>query len=74
MDPTATFCPNWDYPARGQIGQGNIGIHSRKERIGNPNALFRPTPLAARLRRRSPFACGACRAPRSAPEPGGGTV
>jgi hypothetical protein len=43
-------------------------------RIGNPNTLFRPAPLAARLRRRSPFACGACRAPRSAPEPGGGTV
>ena len=34
-------------------------------------ALFRPAPLAARLRRRSPFACGACRAPRSASEPGG---
>jgi transposase-like protein len=32
MDPTATFCPNWDCPARGQIGQGNIGIHSRKDR------------------------------------------
>jgi transposase-like protein len=32
MDPTATFCPNWDCPARGQIGQGNIGIHSRQDR------------------------------------------
>jgi transposase-like protein len=32
MDPTATFCPNWDCPARGQIGQGNIGIHARKDR------------------------------------------
>jgi transposase-like protein len=31
MDPTATFCPNEHCPARGQIGQGNIGIHSRKE-------------------------------------------
>ena len=32
MDPTTTFCPNWNCPARGQTGQGNIGIHSRKER------------------------------------------
>jgi transposase-like protein len=31
MDPTVTFCPNEHCPARGQTGQGNIGIHSRKE-------------------------------------------
>jgi transposase-like protein len=31
MDPTTTCCPNWDCPARGQSGQGNIGIHSRKD-------------------------------------------
>ncbi|MFQ5904470.1 MAG: hypothetical protein ACE5JO_12360 [Candidatus Binatia bacterium] len=31
MDPTTAFCPNWDCPARGQRGQGNIGIHSQKE-------------------------------------------
>src|SRR5437588_11674302 len=31
MDPTTTFCPNSNCPARGQIGQGNIGIHSQKE-------------------------------------------
>jgi transposase-like protein/IS1 family transposase len=31
MDPTATFCPNPMCPARGQGGQGNIGIHSRKD-------------------------------------------
>ena len=31
MDPTTTFCPNEHCPARGQTGQGNIGIHSRKE-------------------------------------------
>ncbi len=31
MDPTTTFCPNWHCPARGQTGQGNIGIHSQKE-------------------------------------------
>src|SRR6266581_4853297 len=31
MDPTTTFCPNRDCPARGQTGQVNIGIHSQKE-------------------------------------------
>src|SRR5919202_346473 len=31
MDPKTTFCPNWDCPARGQIGRGNIGIHAQKE-------------------------------------------
>jgi transposase-like protein len=31
MDPTTVFCPNSNCPARGQTGQGNIGIHSRKE-------------------------------------------
>jgi transposase-like protein len=32
MDSTTTFCPNMACPARGQTGQGNIGIHSRKDR------------------------------------------
>ncbi len=32
MDPQTIFCPNLDCPARGQVGRGNIGIHSRKER------------------------------------------
>src|SRR5437870_6731914 len=32
MDPTTTFCPNVACPARGQTGQGNIGIHSRKDK------------------------------------------
>src|SRR3989449_1626970 len=31
MDPTTTCCPNRDCPARGQTGQGNIGIHAQKE-------------------------------------------
>jgi transposase-like protein/IS1 family transposase len=31
MDPATTFCPNLECPARGQAGQGNIRIHSRKE-------------------------------------------
>ena len=32
MDPTTTFCPNLACPARGETGQGTIGIHSRKDR------------------------------------------
>lgn len=32
MDPQRTFCPNLDCPARRQTGEGNIRIHSRKER------------------------------------------
>lgn len=32
MDPQAVFCPNLDCPARGRTGQGNIHVHSIKER------------------------------------------
>ena len=32
MAPTTTFCPTLACPARGQTGQGNIGMHSRTER------------------------------------------
>jgi transposase-like protein/IS1 family transposase len=32
MNPTIVFCPNLACPARGQTGQGNIGIHSRQEK------------------------------------------
>src|SRR6266566_7460634 len=32
MDPTTTFCPNVACPARGQTGQGNMGIHSCKDK------------------------------------------
>src|SRR5438034_2865991 len=32
MDPTTTFCPNMACPTRGQRGQGNISIHSQKDR------------------------------------------
>ncbi len=32
MDPTTTCCPNMACPARGQSGQGNLGIHSRKDK------------------------------------------
>jgi transposase-like protein/IS1 family transposase len=31
MDLAHTFCPTLDCPARGQPGQGNIGMHSRKD-------------------------------------------
>ena len=31
MDPQSVFCHNPDCPARGQIGKGNIGVHSRRE-------------------------------------------
>src|SRR3954447_16580297 len=32
MDPQAQFCHNPDCPARGQLGLGNLRVHSRKER------------------------------------------
>ncbi len=32
MDPQTVFCPNSACPARGQVGRGNIGVHSRAER------------------------------------------
>jgi transposase-like protein len=32
MDPTTTFCPKVACPARGQTGQGNIGLHSCKDK------------------------------------------
>lgn len=30
IDPLTTFCPNMDCPARGQVGEGNIGVHSQQ--------------------------------------------
>jgi transposase-like protein len=32
MNPQAQFCPNPDCSARGQVGTGQIGIHSQKEK------------------------------------------
>ena len=32
MDPYSVFCPNPACPAAGQVGKGNIGVHSLKER------------------------------------------
>ncbi|HSQ17799.1 MAG TPA: hypothetical protein VLM83_08890 [Anaerolineales bacterium] len=31
MNPREIFCPNIACPARGQIGKGNIGVHSQKD-------------------------------------------
>jgi transposase-like protein len=31
MDPTTVFCPHPCCHARGQTGQGNMGIHAQKE-------------------------------------------
>lgn len=45
MKPQEQFCPNLDCPARGQVGVGNITIHSRKEQRyackACGNALYR---------------------------------
>ena len=32
MDPSKRLCYNPECPAKGRIGHGNIGIHSRKQR------------------------------------------
>lgn len=32
MNPKNQFCPNMNCPDRGKVGQGNIGVHSLKER------------------------------------------
>src|SRR4051794_22561563 len=51
MDPLAQFCHNPDCPARGQLGLGNIRVHSRKERrygcttCGRTFAETRDTPF-----------------------------
>jgi len=31
MNPQQIFCPNLDCPARGQVGAGNISVHSQQE-------------------------------------------
>ncbi len=31
MDPTTACCPNEHFHARGQTGQGTIGIHAQQE-------------------------------------------
>src|SRR2546422_6357464 len=50
MDPATTCCPNLACPARGQTGQGNIGIHSRKEK--RFIAVAQKSPCTCSLERR----------------------
>ena len=51
MNPMSQFCHNLDCPARGQVGQGNITIHSQKEqryrckRCGRTFAATSGTPF-----------------------------
>lgn len=51
MNPQSVFCPNPDCPSRGQVGNGNIGIKSQKERryhcktCGKSFAETKGTPL-----------------------------
>ena len=51
MDPQTPFCPNATCAARGQVGHGNIEIHSQKERrykcqtCGGTFAATRGTPF-----------------------------
>jgi len=47
MDPTTICCPNEHCPARGQTGQGNMGIHARKEQ-----RFICPAPAALSRTRR----------------------
>ena len=32
MNPQELFCPNLECPARGQVGKGNLSVHSQKEK------------------------------------------
>jgi len=57
MDPQVVFCPNSACPASGRVGQGNVRVHSRKEKrwkcrvCGGTFANSKGTPLY-RLRSR----------------------
>jgi len=42
MDPTMVCCPTHACPARGQTGQGNIGIHARKDQRCFCTACHKP--------------------------------
>jgi transposase-like protein len=56
MDPATVFCPNLECPARGQTGQGIIGIHARKAKrfIGRQcRKTFTVTTGTAFYRRRT---------------------
>lgn len=51
MNPSELFCPNRDCAKHGQIGQGNLGVHSQRERrlccyvCGKTFAASRGTPF-----------------------------
>ena len=55
MNLEKLFCPNNDFPARGQVSKGNLLVHSRKDEramchtCGKPFALSKGT-LFCRLR------------------------
>lgn len=61
MDPTKAFCHNPDCPARGQVGQGNIKVHSHKDqrfrcwRCGQTFAASKGTPFYRLHKDRSLF-------------------
>src|SRR5215813_3965778 len=55
MDPTTGFCPKKNCPARGQSGQGHIGLHSQQEQrflchAGHKTFSARPGTVFSRLR------------------------
>jgi hypothetical protein len=42
MAPTTVFCPNWPCYARGQRGQGHLGLHARQEQRFICHAWHKP--------------------------------
>ena len=64
MDPTTVFCPNLACPARGQTGQGNIGIHSQKEQRFICHAVSQDVQHHQRHGVLSAAHCGRDRGPR----------
>lgn len=63
MDPQKTFCPNTDCASRGQVGQGNIKVHSHKEKrfrcltCGKTFAATTGTPFYRLRKETSLFVC-----------------
>jgi transposase-like protein len=63
MDPTPVFCDHPTCPARGLIGQGNIKVHSQKERryrchtCGKTFAASKGTPFYRLHKESSLFVC-----------------
>ena len=63
MDPQGQFCHNPDCTARGQLGLGNISVHSRKEhRYHAPNNVAKssliPDSVISRTRLRPTYGHG----------------